>query len=621
VRPLLDVLNEVTQYHIYEGLEPRSSPSSLITADLKAQCQQVGDLFASFHVEDEQLEATRLEILQLLSLIRGLEAQDDTGELMLALRRALQPLVCDGCSYVLVGGKIVAFQGRSYHWNCFRCRKCRAQITAAQFVVEHHEPVCAACCPQCATCKQPILDQMVTIGDLSHHHTCLRCHRCQGGFRTHVYLSDLQPVCGMCVDPVFPNRWSRGSVSQPDERSQPVSIAVAADGYLQPTVQEQTELDRCLKYELAIHDTMDPVYESVLDESLLDSGNDDDYEFIDLPNRSLVLEQDTTSFALAPSDDGLRLLRNNPPTIADATSAPKPAVPFVRASDYDIQRLLHSYTPFLLEYCASSPKALGPVLLWLDLEQFIQLLAELPLAELKPCSHALLRKYLAPGAELHVELAPKLQHDVVLVLDQCLDNTFGDTLLDAVSLDKLRHCQRCIARFLEERVLDMFLASSSGHAYLRQRRLDDPVVHVSQASDQVAVPQRVAVVGYVRASGPSSPSLSTTRPSLSGHASSARRLASTLKRTTIMYIVSLGTATNSYRLRRRYRDFRMVYDAILRNVPDVELAAFPPKTFLASSSRETSQHRQSALDAWIKSLLRQPAVWSLEETRQFFAPD
>ncbi|RXW13226.1 hypothetical protein EST38_g12624 [Candolleomyces aberdarensis] len=92
--------------------------------------------------------------------------------------------LCPGCKLSAVneqGGLVVAFGQSFFHVDCFKCAKCRNQVTADTnlLLLSDGSPICANCSYSCNVCKQPILDEAIMAGDDSYHAHCFKCKVCK----------------------------------------------------------------------------------------------------------------------------------------------------------------------------------------------------------------------------------------------------------------------------------------------------------------------------------------------------------------------------------------------------------------------------------------------------------
>ncbi|KAF6741870.1 signal transducer [Ephemerocybe angulata] len=97
----------------------------------------------------------------------------------------LEDRLCPGCKKSAVnneqGGLVVAFGQSFFHVDCFKCAKCRNQVTADTnlLLLSDGSPICANCSYSCNVCKQPILDEAIMAGDDSYHAHCFKCKVCK----------------------------------------------------------------------------------------------------------------------------------------------------------------------------------------------------------------------------------------------------------------------------------------------------------------------------------------------------------------------------------------------------------------------------------------------------------
>ncbi|KAF9478638.1 RhoGAP-domain-containing protein [Pholiota conissans] len=125
----------------------------------------------------------------------------------LDLQHSNQPLedrLCPGCKKSVVneqGGLVVAFGQSFFHVDCFKCAKCRNQVTADTnlLLLSDGSPICANCSYSCNICHLPILDEAIMTGDDSYHAHCFKCKVCSNRIDELVFAKTSQGIyCMNC---------------------------------------------------------------------------------------------------------------------------------------------------------------------------------------------------------------------------------------------------------------------------------------------------------------------------------------------------------------------------------------------------------------------------------------
>ncbi|KAF8973325.1 hypothetical protein BDZ97DRAFT_1780833 [Flammula alnicola] len=117
---------------------------------------------------------------------------------------ALEDRLCPGCKKSVVneqGGLVVAFGQSFFHVDCFKCAKCRNQVTADTnlLLLSDGSPICANCSYSCNICHLPILDEAIMTGDDSYHAHCFKCKVCSNRIDELVFAKTSQGIyCMNC---------------------------------------------------------------------------------------------------------------------------------------------------------------------------------------------------------------------------------------------------------------------------------------------------------------------------------------------------------------------------------------------------------------------------------------
>eukprot|EP00743_Colponemidia_sp_Colp-15_P001526 GILK01001666.1.p1 GENE.GILK01001666.1~~GILK01001666.1.p1 ORF type:complete len:280 (+),score=35.87 GILK01001666.1:51-842(+) len=81
------------------------------------------------------------------------------------------------------------------------------------------------------------------------------------------------------------------------------------------------------------------------------------------------------------------------------------------------------------------------------------------------------------------------------------------------------------------------------------------------------------------------------------------------------YLIRVSDGRSTWHIRRRYRSFRDLHDALSQHFAD--LPSIPPKKFIGNLNPEFVQRRQGELQSYIESLLRRSEVARSKDTRAF----
>jgi hypothetical protein len=120
---------------------------------------------------------------------------------------------CCECSEPICNGKSTGYNGKSYHFDCFRCSLCNKVISGGEFAEHDSKRCCVECYDQhfsikCCKCLKIILNgQYINYNDKMFHPNCFRCDNCNKvitdkEFPTH----DGKPCCVQCYDEHFSSK-------------------------------------------------------------------------------------------------------------------------------------------------------------------------------------------------------------------------------------------------------------------------------------------------------------------------------------------------------------------------------------------------------------------------------
>ncbi|KAL0074039.1 hypothetical protein F4703DRAFT_1745469 [Phycomyces blakesleeanus] len=94
---------------------------------------------------------------------------------------------CNGCLQPIEDGSVVQFGEGIWHFECFRCAKCRKLVEcySNHLLLRDGSPVCEDCSYSCHSCHKTIKDEAIMTGEEAYHAECFRCVQC------HVKIEDL----------------------------------------------------------------------------------------------------------------------------------------------------------------------------------------------------------------------------------------------------------------------------------------------------------------------------------------------------------------------------------------------------------------------------------------------
>lgn len=92
------------------------------------------------------------------------------------------------------------FSQSFFHVDCFKCAKCRNQVTADTnlLLLSDGSPICSNCSYSCNVCQLPILDEAIMTGDDAYHAHCFKCKVCKSRIDELVFAKTSQGI--YCMD-------------------------------------------------------------------------------------------------------------------------------------------------------------------------------------------------------------------------------------------------------------------------------------------------------------------------------------------------------------------------------------------------------------------------------------
>ncbi|EDQ91710.1 uncharacterized protein MONBRDRAFT_31161 [Monosiga brevicollis MX1] len=385
-------------------------------------------------------------------------------EVLETLATSIVPLVCAHCYKLLIGGKALLCNDSYYHPKCFCCQHCHQPITTTRFLLTNGQPVCYDCCPSCVVCGLTVIENHVMVNQTHYHRLCLRCSACDTPIQHQLFLRDDQVVCPRCIDPIFPNRWSRRSSTTvgstrlahdttgsagllppgPSRRRHSSHSATgrrrrsssssrtdtSSMGYIRPKENADYELVHPDPRESGAH-----VYEYALPAGALQwlrgtvpgqrprGAGGQPTIGQPIPEEAVYAEvDDGDGSGLMATATGHRR-RSSSETYAEPNSVVADsavtsgalasllaAMPhWVHARDLDMATILAEEEVHFLNYCSRcSFEGLCQALFWLDLQQLLDVAGLATPVELANYCEGIYDKYLTPDAELAITLPPSL---------------------------------------------------------------------------------------------------------------------------------------------------------------------------------------------------------------------
>ncbi|KAI8578378.1 hypothetical protein K450DRAFT_247604 [Umbelopsis ramanniana AG] len=108
---------------------------------------------------------------------------------------------CVGCHRLIEEGSVVQFGEGIWHFECFRCAKCHAQVECDSnlLLLFDGSPVCENCSYNCHVCHQTIRDEAIMTGEEAYHADCFRCVQCGNKIEDLVFTQTSKGIfCTAC---------------------------------------------------------------------------------------------------------------------------------------------------------------------------------------------------------------------------------------------------------------------------------------------------------------------------------------------------------------------------------------------------------------------------------------
>ncbi|KJE94429.1 hypothetical protein CAOG_05072 [Capsaspora owczarzaki ATCC 30864] len=117
---------------------------------------------------------------------------------------------CTLCKQNIINkGTYVEASGLRWHKPCFVCSDCKADLTQDGYYELNKKLYCKThyverSCDKCATCNQPISDQILTALGGQYHPECFKCVECQSGLHGKTYFGEaFKSYCEPCYHKKF----------------------------------------------------------------------------------------------------------------------------------------------------------------------------------------------------------------------------------------------------------------------------------------------------------------------------------------------------------------------------------------------------------------------------------
>lgn len=122
--------------------------------------------------------------------------------------------VCDACQRPIVGEKSVTFDEKAFHTDCFRCGQCRKVLLNEKDLHKHDSKPCCDDCykkdfaPRCVECSGPIgAGKLIVYETKKYHPECFRCGQCHKSMvEREFFARDSKPCCVSCYNERFAER-------------------------------------------------------------------------------------------------------------------------------------------------------------------------------------------------------------------------------------------------------------------------------------------------------------------------------------------------------------------------------------------------------------------------------
>ncbi|KAG1183732.1 hypothetical protein G6F36_008225 [Rhizopus arrhizus] len=108
---------------------------------------------------------------------------------------------CQGCLKPIEDGSVVQFGDGIWHFECFRCAKCRKLVECYSnlLLLRDGSPICEDCSYSCHACGKTIKDEAIMTGEEAYHADCFRCIQCSKKIEDLVFTQTTKGIfCTKC---------------------------------------------------------------------------------------------------------------------------------------------------------------------------------------------------------------------------------------------------------------------------------------------------------------------------------------------------------------------------------------------------------------------------------------
>jgi len=142
---------------------------------------------------------------------------DDMGRLVCEKCMTQQLPKCAVCNKPITDEAIVV-DGKNYHSRCFKCDKCSKQLGGGTYFPQDGKHLCHECMskklPKCVKCSKPIQGEHMEVEGKSYHAECFKCASCnrpirgsyypdKGKFKCELCMMKQMPKCAKCRNPIL----------------------------------------------------------------------------------------------------------------------------------------------------------------------------------------------------------------------------------------------------------------------------------------------------------------------------------------------------------------------------------------------------------------------------------
>ncbi|CAF3814199.1 unnamed protein product [Rotaria sp. Silwood1] len=117
---------------------------------------------------------------------------------------------CIQCLKAISNGKLISYDEKNYHPDCFRCGHCNKIIIDMEFPTHNSKPYCIQCynqyfAPQCAQCFKAIsIGKSIIYNERNYHPDCFRCGQCNKIITDSKFnIENSKPCCTQCYNEYF----------------------------------------------------------------------------------------------------------------------------------------------------------------------------------------------------------------------------------------------------------------------------------------------------------------------------------------------------------------------------------------------------------------------------------